>query len=76
MDLREVLEEQIPDEISRKELLAARIRQLERRSEDVKRATARTKEAQTNNKTRWTKRIGATLIEKDRGRGLGAGLDN
>ena len=35
MDLRKVLEEQILDEISREGLLAARIRQLERRSEDV-----------------------------------------
>ena len=65
MDLRKVLEEQILDEISREGLLAARIRQLERRSEDVEWPTAEMKEAQTNNKARWTKRIGTTTTEED-----------
>ena len=58
------------------ELLAARIRQLERPSEDVERATTRTKEARTNNKARRTKRIGATPTDEDRGSGLGDGLYN
>ena len=35
MDLRKVLEELIPDEMSREELMAACIRQLERKPEDV-----------------------------------------
>ena len=37
------------------ELLAARIRQLERRLDDVERATTRTKEAQNRNKARFDK---------------------
>ena len=76
MDLRKVLEEQILDEINREELLAARIRQLERRSEDVEQVTTRMKEVQTNNTAQRTKRIGATPTEEDRGRRLGAGVDN
>ena len=64
MDLRKVLEEQILDEISREGLLAARIRQLERRSKDVERATATRKEARTNNKAWWIKRISATPTEE------------
>ena len=52
------------------------VRHLERRPEDVERATARTKEARTNNKARRTKRIGATPTDEDRGSGLGDGLYN
>ena len=49
MVLRNILKERIPDKMSREELLAARIRQLEWRSEDMERLMARTKEAHTRN---------------------------
>mgnify|MGYP000037587262 CR=1 FL=1 len=38
--------------------------------------TARTKEARTRNKARWKIRTGATPTEEDRGKRLGAGVDN
>ena len=41
------------NEMSREQLLAARIRQLERRLDDVERATARIKEARIRNKARF-----------------------
>ena len=41
------------DEMSREELLAARIRQLERSLEDAERATMRVKEARNRNKARF-----------------------
>ena len=53
-------------EMSREELWAARIRQLERRPEDVEQATARTKEARTKNKSRFEKthRLRSRKIEE------------
>ena len=46
------------DEMSLEELLAARIRQLERRPEDVERATAISEEARKRNKARFDKTHG------------------
>ena len=65
MELRKVLEERIPDEMSMQELLAARIRQLEPKPEDMERAMARTKEARTRNKAHSTKCTGATPTKED-----------
>ena len=76
MVLRNILKERIPDKMSREELLAARIRQLEWRSEDMERLMARTKEAHTRNIGWSTKRTSSTPTEEDRGRGLCAGLEN
>ena len=53
-------------EMSREELLAARIRQLERRPEDVERATVRLKEVRNINKARFdrTHRLRPKKIEE------------
>ena len=42
----------------------------------MERATTRTKETQIKTKALSIRRTGATLTEEDRGRRLGAGLDN
>ena len=54
------------NEMSREELLAARIRQLERRPEDVERAAAKMKEARIRNKARFdrTHRLRPRKIEE------------
>ena len=54
------------NEMSTEELLAARIRQLERRPDDVERATARIKEARIRNKARFdrTHRLQLRKIEE------------
>ena len=54
------------NEMSREELLTARIRQLERRPDDVERATARVKEARIRNKARFdrTHRLRPRKIEE------------
>jgi hypothetical protein len=54
------------DEMSREELLAARIRQLERRPEDVERAAEKLRSARMRNKERfdWTHRLRPKKIEE------------
>jgi hypothetical protein len=54
------------NEMSREELLAAQIRQLERRPEDVERATERLRTARTRNKERfdWTHRLRPKKIKE------------
>ena len=54
------------NEMSREELLIARIRKLERRPDDVERATARVKEARIRNKPRFdrTHRLRPRKIEE------------
>jgi translation initiation factor IF-1 len=67
------------NEMSREELLAARIRQLERRPEDVERATEKLRTARLRNKERFdrTHRIRAKKIEEgDRVLVYDSSLDN
>ena len=54
------------DEMSREEMLAARIRQLERKSEDVERAKEKLHAARARNKRRfdWTHRLRPKKVEE------------